>query len=74
MRNLEVKKKLISLKQSPIYSLQPNAISEDSNKRISLRRKGLEELSKVKINDPYSVKQTDNSVVVDNLLIESNKL
>ena len=31
-------------------------------------------MSKLKVNDPHAVKQADNAVIVDNLLIEANKL
>ena len=43
-------------------------------KKSALRRKGLDELSKLKVNDPFSAKQQNNTVIVDNLIIEANKL
>ena len=39
-----------------------------------MRRRGLEELSKLKVNDPFSAKQQNNAAIVDNLVIEANKL
>ena len=43
-------------------------------KKSALRRKGLEELSKLKVNDPFSAKYHNYAVTVDNLVIEANKL
>lgn len=74
-RNISIKKRLMQLKQSPIFSLSSESThTESGEKRLTLRRKGLDELSKLKVNDPYAVKQGDNAVVVDNLLVEANKL
>ena len=73
-RNIEIKKKLIQLKQSPLFTPEDNQVNEDIVKKSALRRKGLEELSKLKVNDPFSAKHHNNVAVVDNLMIEANKL
>lgn len=42
---------------------------------MSFRRKAIDQLSKLKIFDPYAVKQAeDSSVIIDNLSVEASKL
>lgn len=75
-RNLETKKQIMKLKQSPIFMQKAeDPAQKEAEEKGKLRRKGLGELTKLAIYDPFAVKQSEvNAVIIDNLLIEANKL
>ena len=76
LRKIETKKKLLELKYSSIYQEEPqNNKRDEESKKSTIRRKGLEELSKISISDPFAVKKSnDRERIVDNLVIEVNKV
>lgn len=64
----------MGLKYSPIYFEEVNESKDETIKeKTSIRRKGLEELAKVSITDPFTVKAGETrEKILDNLLLKVN--
>ena len=76
LRTLDMKKKVMQMKQSPIFNLK---VKKDSNKEESkntgiVRMKALDQMSRFEVTDPFDAKKTVNSVSLDFILKEIDQL
>lgn len=60
LRAVDMKKKMMHLKQSPIFNLRQSKKIEDENQVSVARTKALDQISKFTITNPFSNKKNSN--------------
>ena len=76
LRTLDMKKKIIQMKQSSIFNLKEkkDVRKEEQNNISIVRRKALDQMSKFEIQDPFNTKKPQNSVSLDAILKDIDQL